>query len=193
MKLRSLASAVTLAAVLILGLATSASAAPLPVTYSQGWSQAAVKPSWIRLGAGGGVMAHTWYWEQWNAKTAESNGTLWINKCVPDCAAGHYSYHKLQVVLSDVKTHDGRAYFSVMSWYTPGYQLAGAAKGTTAVMYYITAGGTIPGWTGCYPLSNEDGCYARGEFCRGIDRGKTGVDGDGVKVTCENKNGWRWE
>jgi hypothetical protein len=33
-------------------------------------------------------MAHTWYWNTWNATDAKSTGTLWVNNCQPDCARG---------------------------------------------------------------------------------------------------------
>lgn len=46
---------------------------------------------------------------------------------------------------------------------------------------------------GCHPLSNEGTCYEPGEFCRKADRGTSGVAGDGEAITCEDKNGWRWE
>ena len=190
--LTKIVSAASLTASLAFGAIMPASASVTPAVYTSGWSQTAVKPSWIRLGAGGNVEAHTWYWNTWNSTTAKSTGTLWINKCVPDCAAGHYSYHKLQVILSDVKTHNGRAYFSEMSWYTPGYHLDGYASGTTAVMYYVTTVGTIPWWTGCSPLTSKDTCYEPGEYCPGADHDMKGLAGDGKAIACRNENGWRW-
>ncbi len=45
----------------------------------------------------------------------------------------------------------------------------------------------------CYPLSNEGTCYEPGEFCRDADHGASGVAGDGKAITCEDKDGWRWE
>jgi hypothetical protein len=45
----------------------------------------------------------------------------------------------------------------------------------------------------CYPLTNAGKCYEPGEFCRTSDHGVTGRAGDGEKIICENKNGWRWE
>ena len=43
--------------------------------------------------------------------------------CVPNCAQGTTNYFKLVVTLSQVKYHNGRAYFSVMGWHLPGYVL----------------------------------------------------------------------
>ncbi len=38
------------------------------------------------------------------------------------------------VTLSGIKYHNGRAYYSVMTWYTPGYRL-GNAKTSTYVLH----------------------------------------------------------
>lgn len=46
---------------------------------------------------------------------------------------------------------------------------------------------------GCHPLSNEGTCYEPGEYCRNSDHGVSGVAGNGEHITCEYKNGWRWE
>ena len=45
----------------------------------------------------------------------------------------------------------------------------------------------------CYPLTNSGRCYEPGEYCRKADYGTSGVAGNGEKIVCENKNGWRWE
>jgi cardiolipin synthase A/B len=51
-----------------------------------------------------------------------------------------------------------------------------------------------PSTAGCTPIDNEGGCYEPGEYCRDDDRGTTGRAGDGVTITCEDKNGtWYWE
>ena len=48
--------------------------------------------------------------------------------------------------------------------------------------------------SGCYPISNEGGCYKAGEFCRTSDHGKPGRAGDGEPIVCENRDGgWYWE
>jgi hypothetical protein len=46
---------------------------------------------------------------------------------------------------------------------------------------------------GCHPLSNEGTCYEPGEYCRHADHGLSGMAGDGKPITCEDKDGWRWE
>jgi cardiolipin synthase len=45
----------------------------------------------------------------------------------------------------------------------------------------------------CYPLDNEGGCYEPGEYCRDDNHGQSGVAGDGVPITCEDRSGWLWE
>ena len=81
-------------------------------------------------------MAHTWYWNTWTSTTAKSTGTLWTNNCIPNCAQGKTSYHHLYVTMSGVKYHNGRAYYSVMTWYTPGYHLYGY-RTSTAVLHSV--------------------------------------------------------
>jgi len=132
---------------LIGGPAVTATAAPVPViyNYTAGWGDPAVRPHWVIIGQGGALMAHTWYWNTWNSKVAKSTGTLWTDNCIPNCAYGKWSYHKLYVTLSGVKWHNGRPYFSVMTWYTPGYRMGGY-KTSTAVLHFSTQGGTVPGW-----------------------------------------------
>ncbi len=46
---------------------------------------------------------------------------------------------------------------------------------------------------GCHPLTNGGNCYEPGEYCRDADHGTSGVAGDGEAITCEDKDGWRWE
>ena len=46
---------------------------------------------------------------------------------------------------------------------------------------------------GCSPLTNGGNCYEPGEYCRDTDHGASGVAGDGKAITCEDKDGWRWE
>jgi hypothetical protein len=127
--------------------ATVASAATTPVIYNlgNGWRTANVRPSWIIVGLGGAPVAHTWHWSAWNSKDARSAGTLWVYDCVPDCAESKVSYHKLTVTMADVKHHNGRAYYSLMTWHTPGYRLPGYPA-STAVLYFGTEGGKIPVW-----------------------------------------------
>jgi hypothetical protein len=93
-------------------------------------------------------MAHTWHWNTWGPKTATSTGTLWTNNCVPNCAQGKTSYHKLYVTLYWVKWHNGQPYFYGMKWYTPGYKMKmhGSWSSTTYWHFSTYPGGSVPGW-----------------------------------------------
>ena len=124
------------------------SAAPVPViyNYAAGWSNPAVRPAWVIIGQGGSPMAHTWHWNTWNSQVARSTGTLWTDNCIPNCAYGKESYHKLYVTLSGVKYRNGRPYYSVMTWYTPGYRIRPYKTSTAALHFGVLPGGTMPFW-----------------------------------------------
>ena len=47
--------------------------------------------------------------------------------------------------------------------------------------------------TSCHPKTSSGNCYEPGEYCSNADHGMSGVAGDGEAITCENRNGWRWE
>ena len=87
--------------------AAQAATVPVIYNYADGWRYPTVRPQWVTIGQGGSPMAHTWYWNTWNAATAKSTGTLWVNNCIPTCAQGKNSYHKLYVTLYWVKSHNG--------------------------------------------------------------------------------------
>ena len=120
---------------------TPASASAVPVVYSGDWSHPVVKPQWLGLGMGGSVAAHTWHWNTWGQKTATSTGTLWVNNCVPHCAAGHYSYHKVYVTLYWIKVHNGQRYFYGMKWYTPGYKMTNEQGHLSSTTYWHSNNG----------------------------------------------------
>jgi hypothetical protein len=157
--MRSLKTLIAAAGVLALSIgvpaalmAPAASAATTPVVYtsgSGGWSHPSVRPSWIEVGQGGAPVAHTWHWSTWDKDEpnphATSAGTLLINNCIPNCAQGKESFHKLVVTLSVAKTHNGVRYYSRMTWYTPGYRLYGY-RTSTAVLHYSVTYGTVPYW-----------------------------------------------
>ena len=122
-----------LAAGLAGGLASSAQASTVPViyNYAAGWRYPQVRPAWIYVGNGKAApRAHTWSWNTWSSKVARSTGTLW---------AGYPStYHKLYVTLSGVRYHNGRAYYSTMTWYTPGYRMyANGRWSSTTILHSV--------------------------------------------------------
>ncbi len=132
-------------------LPSPASAATTPVVYASdnGWSSASVHPAWIWIGEGGSPAAHIRHWSTWDqgepSPHATANGTLWTDNCLPNCAEGKESAHRLLVTLSAVRTHRGDRYYSRMTWYTPGYRLYGQHT-STAVLHYGPTGGTMPFW-----------------------------------------------
>ena len=100
-----------LAALALSGVpAVTASAAGRPrhLQLRRRVEQPGCPPAWVIIGQGGAPMAHTWYWSTWNSQVAKSTGTLWTDNCIPNCAYGKESYHKLDVTLSVVKYHNGR-------------------------------------------------------------------------------------
>ena len=117
--------ALALAAGLTGGLATSALARPVPVVYNltEGWSAPQVRPVRIFIGQGGAPFVEKLHWTTWNSRDAKSTGTLVLDNCQPNCALGAISRYRVVVTLSGVKHHNGRAYFSVMTWHVPGYLL----------------------------------------------------------------------
>ena len=77
---------------------------PRHLQLRQRLNKPTVKPQWVLIGQGGSPMVHTWHWNTWTSVTAKSTGTLWTNNCVPNCAYGKTSYHKLYVTMSGVNT-----------------------------------------------------------------------------------------
>jgi cardiolipin synthase A/B len=64
---------------------------------------------------------------------------------------------------------------------------------TPSSMPSAVQGSPTSGGSGCYPITDEGGCYMPGEYCRGDDHGVTGRAGNGEAIVCEDKNGWYWE
>jgi hypothetical protein len=133
------------------GLAVQAQASTVPVIYNltEGWAAPQVRPAWIYIGQGGAPMAHTWHWNTWNSRDAKSTGTLVLDNCQPNCALGAASYYRVYVTLSGVKHHDGRAYYSVLTWYTPGLRTKSNGHWShtmTLHFRYFAPGTTSPGW-----------------------------------------------
>lgn len=144
-------ASLVLAAGLAGGLASSAQASAVPVIYNYAgvsWQYPQVRPARVVISGDGAVFGHTWYWNAWNATYAKSTGTLWVNNCRPYCAVGKFSYHKLYVTLSGVKYHNGRAYYSAMKWYTPGFSTnwSGHWSRTITFNFRKYPGGTGVGW-----------------------------------------------
>jgi hypothetical protein len=135
-KLTTIAAGIALAAGLAGGLASPARASlgialastQTTVLYDApgrtlGWASPSVQPKYVTLDAGGNVFVHTWSWAYWTSTIAESHGTLWVNTCTPDCAAGHYAYYAASLKLYRTESHGGTRYFSRMELsYYHGWQ-----------------------------------------------------------------------
>lgn len=93
--------------VLLLAAIPAAAASDLPSLLSVDLTnQFAVRPSTVHFGADSGVFVtgpnvtqaqfkagrrgHI-HWVVWNGRTARGAGTVWVERCVPDCAVGGFS------------------------------------------------------------------------------------------------------
>jgi hypothetical protein len=87
----------------------------LPVAYNgqDGWGQGTARLSTIYVG-GPDTFVRIQHWSQWTASSAYSRGTLWVDNCIPNCAAGHYTRYPAEVSLSRVAAHRKVSYFSRM-------------------------------------------------------------------------------
>jgi hypothetical protein len=140
-----LAAAVAVMALVTSGGSASASRRP-PVAYDcQGTHQGQTRPAEILLDClSGNVMVKTPAWRYWTATSARSSGaTLWVNKCRPNCAAGHYRKYAASLVLYRMRSVHGRGYFTRMRLQ---YTHNGPRKYTYRWATY--PGATLPGWIG---------------------------------------------
>jgi hypothetical protein len=115
-------------------------------------SNFAVRPPTLAFGADGGVLvlgpnvsksdfrAHHdghIHWKYWNRTDGASGvGTLWINQCRPDCAAGHYSSQPVVVVAAN----------AVNGHYTRVVLSYGAGRSGTYQSYRLKRFGRLWGW-----------------------------------------------
>jgi phosphatidylserine/phosphatidylglycerophosphate/cardiolipin synthase-like enzyme len=86
--------------------------------------------------------------------------------------------------------------FTLLSDAAGGQQQAQTTQPHTATTSTSMPAVPVPptgGGPGCYPITNEGGCYKPGEYCRNDDHGVTGRAGNGEAIVCEDKNGWYWE
>ncbi len=53
---------------------------------------------------------------------------------------------------------------------------------------------SVPGVTGCSPMTRKGKCYSPGDECSSVDHRVFGLDADGKVITCKDVKGtWRWE
>lgn len=97
-----------LAVLVALGLCAAASAARPPGLLSEQDGAFAVRPRTIvYTGDGTGVVGRLGHgsnarggidWEVWGPRLAYGVGTVWLDDCTPDCAAGTYRAHGVRVL-----------------------------------------------------------------------------------------------
>jgi hypothetical protein len=116
----------------------------LPVAYNgqDGWGHGTVRLSVVYVG-GPDTFLRVPHWSHWTASSAFAWGTLWVDNCQPNCAAGHYVKYPASVSLSRVASHQGVSYFSRMTlrYYHQSARDYGFRWGTYR-------GATIPLWIG---------------------------------------------
>jgi hypothetical protein len=116
----------------------------LPVAYNgqDGWGHGTVRLSVIYVG-GPDTFLRVRHWSHWTASSAFAAGTLWVDNCQPNCAAGHYVKYPASVSLSRVAVHQGASYFSRMTlrYYHKSARDYGFRWGTYR-------GATVPLWIG---------------------------------------------
>jgi hypothetical protein len=140
-----LAAAVAVVAMVTSGGSASASRRP-PVAYDcQGTHQAQTRPAEILLDClSGNVLVKTPAWRYWTATSARSSeATLWVSKCRPNCAAGHYRKYAASLVLYRTRSVHGRDYYTRMRLQ---YTHNGPRTYTYSWGTYPSA--TLPGWIG---------------------------------------------
>jgi hypothetical protein len=88
----------------------------LPVAYNgqDGWGHGTVRLSVLYVG-GPDTFLRVQHWSHWTASSASARGTLWVDNCQPNCAAGHYAKYPASVSLSRVASRQGVSYFSAMT------------------------------------------------------------------------------
>lgn len=151
--MRRLLASLAIAAGLLAIASLPASAAPSPARLLRfdDTTKFAVRPATLSFGADGGQLVfgpgvtqpqvHAGRdghirWTTWSATGARGVGTVWINRCRPDCAAGHYLDYPGTVQASQVV---GGRYTRL----TLAYTSAGQAK---VVHYQLKRFGSFFGW-----------------------------------------------
>src|SRR5947209_6570154 len=101
-----------LAAMTVVGcLAAPAAAAARPTLLTGDGHTFSVRPQTIiYTGDGTGIIgelprkeAGEWQWRNWKSGSAYGVGTIWLDDCIPNCAAGTYHSHDGSVYASRVR------------------------------------------------------------------------------------------
>lgn len=94
----SLSSATLAAIVLALAVSTSAASSPLKITNC---NKASSRPKSVTLAcADANTVLGGLSWSSFGGATAKAKGTLEVNKCEPNCAAGKFSKYPVKATAS---------------------------------------------------------------------------------------------
>lgn len=98
---------------LVLGFASSASAAAKSSTSLYNCNQLTVRPSTLVLTcADSNRYVEHIHWSSWNASSARGTGTLRWNDCTPSCVSGHWHTEEISFLARDPKTLKGQRLFT---------------------------------------------------------------------------------
>jgi hypothetical protein len=124
---RLLAVPAAAAVLVMLVLATGASARTLPVVYGvypygavPSWHEPTVRPPSAAFGTDGVLWVRSLRWHYWNKASAYARGTRWADNCIPNCAQGTYKKSPASLTMWRVRWHSGQRYFTrmTMRWTT---------------------------------------------------------------------------
>jgi hypothetical protein len=101
----SLLSATLAAIVLALAVSISAASSPLKITNC---TKATSRPKALTLAcADANTVLRGLSWSSFGGATAQAKGTLELNKCEPNCAAGKFSKYPIKATASGTRTCKG--------------------------------------------------------------------------------------
>jgi hypothetical protein len=91
----------------------ASSSAPAIVTYfgQYGTSTHAYKPHRLNPSVDGALYVRPVHWRVWTNHRAVGDGLAHVNDCVPDCADGHYTTHRVTVYLTQPRELCGSRFF----------------------------------------------------------------------------------
>jgi hypothetical protein len=86
-------------------------------------NQPQVRPGSFELFCDGSAFYNGLSWSTWNASSATATGTLYVDNCIPNCAAGKASHRTVDLIFwrsEPVKGHPGERGYTQMTTLYPG-------------------------------------------------------------------------
>jgi len=77
------------------------------------------EPTTLLLSGDGSIFASGVTWSGWGAATAQGTGTLRVNDCTPNCAAGKLSSYSATITVTGLKPFGGGQAYSSMTVSAP--------------------------------------------------------------------------